>query len=663
MRNLTIILLGIFVLEIALISGCIEKNKTGPTGEEINGTGQLPYVEIRVESISSPAYRGISTIAGLSFTAPDDATNGSEILLDYGTAMLHPDGSLELEPGGIYVIPEKKRLVLERMYLFTWDEIPGKDSGKLIEYLERMYFLLDWLKTAKIEKIENNRTIRVFTENNSILLKLNDDKTGVDLRSGIYAPEKLFAVFDNERLNIYDKQTPFERGNGQLVAYSNLTVKTSNASAEGDYLITATARYRGWAVGKNVFSFKIGKGGRKSGGKSMTEGSQNIGYSADNPPPLNLTENAEMAEVALRDPFLKGKMHRLIRVTSEYLDLENYSGFFVVVDVDVGDPDYPGEVIRYIVDREEKRIIGNSTTPQAALEYFRGEAFDEANGNSTKRWDALNFPGLWLDNETNTSTETLAINQSMLDGSRRVIEKHNLIYTTKSMPHRFQVFASINVTEVAISNLPFGDRVIDYSSIPAEEKKETYQAIGWQGEKHVLIEGNRIVKVLLEENASEVKTLTVGESWNMSEGYVLTANSIDAKAANRQAWFTLAKDGTKLYDIVLGPRRLWILNTPENDTVPLFITYFNKIFSGSYTDGADLKYTWLRSQDITEIKEGDIFGIMEVSSIDNGKIELMNREPVYLAPGKRINLMGNISIKVGGSNKSLSFYPYRVRQP
>lgn len=633
-------------------------------GDEINGTKLLPYTDISVESISSPAYRGTSTIAGLLFTAPDYVPNGSEILVSYRTEMLHTDGSLESNPEGFNIIPEKKRLALERMFLFTWSEIPGKDSRKLIEYLERMYFLMDWLKTAKIEKIDNDRTIRVFNETNSILLKLNDEKTKIDLRTGIYAPHELFVKTDNNKLRVYDKQSYFERGNGRLVAYSNLSIKTTNESVEGDYLIIATAKYGGWEIGKNIFSFKIGKGGKKQtpGGKSMTEGSWNIGYPADNPPPLNLTEKAEMTEIALRDPYLKGRIHKLIGVTSEYLDLENYSGFFAVVTVDVGNPDYPGEIIRYIVDREEKKIIGSSSTHRAALEYFRGEAFDEAKGNLTKRWDAWNFPGLWLNPETNTSTETLVIDQNILDNSKRVIEKHNLIYTTYSMPYKFQVFANVNVTDVAISNLPLGGRNIDYASIPTEEKREAYQAIGWQGEKHSFIEGNRIVKVLLEQNASEVKTLAVGESWNMSDGYVLTANSIDAKATTPQAWFMLTKDGTKLYDIVLIPRRLWIY-TPENDTVSLFITYFNKISAGPYTDEADFKYTWLRSRDFTEIKEGDTFGIMEVTSIDNGKIELRNKEPIDLAPGSVVNLMGNISIQVDSSKNYLSFHPFKVRQP
>ncbi len=37
------------------------------------------------------------------------------------------------------------------MYLFSWDNVPGNDNGKLIEYLEQKYGV-DWVRTAKIEK-------------------------------------------------------------------------------------------------------------------------------------------------------------------------------------------------------------------------------------------------------------------------------------------------------------------------------------------------------------------------------------------------------------------------------------------------------------------------------------------------------------------------------
>jgi len=39
---------------------------------------------------------------------------------------------------------------VEYMYLFNWEEIPGKDNGKLVKYLEEKYGV-DWVRTAKIE--------------------------------------------------------------------------------------------------------------------------------------------------------------------------------------------------------------------------------------------------------------------------------------------------------------------------------------------------------------------------------------------------------------------------------------------------------------------------------------------------------------------------------
>lgn len=509
-------------------------------GEEVNGTTLLPGIETRFESLSSPAYRGTSTVAKLSFAANNNPPNGSEIKVDYKTEGLHADGSPQSANDGFSIIPEKKKLIF-----------PGSE--------------------------------------------------------------------------------------GQQIEYSNLTIKTSPKAAEGDYLITITSRYRGLVAGRIVLSFKIGKGGKKSGGKSMTEGSWNIGYSADNPLPLNMTEKEEMMTIALADPELKGRRYELKGVTSEFLDLENYSGFFAVVTVDVGDPDYTGEIIRYIVDREEKKIIGSSATPRNALEYFRGEAFDEEKGNFTKRWDAWNFPGLWLDNETNASTETLIIDQSLLNNSYRVIDKHNLIYSTKSITLNYEVYVNANRTPAGTNGY--------------------YSAIGWVGEKYVLLPEKKIAKIILEQNEFDESLMRPLETWNLGDGYSIFVNSVEIKAGVPQTWFILIRDGNKISDVILGPyiEKLYTYQIEQNST-PIVIVYF----SGFKLDGAAFKYGWLRSQNTIEIKPGGIFGIMEVTSDNNGIIELRNRVPIELAPDRVINLMGNLNIKVGSSNTSLEFYPYRA---
>ncbi|MDP3103186.1 MAG: hypothetical protein Q8M95_01095 [Candidatus Methanoperedens sp.] len=59
-------------------------------------------------------------------------------------------------------------------YLFCWDEIPGKDIDKLREFLSSYH---KWVKKAKIEKIDEGKTIKIFDEKNSIIFKLNNERT------------------------------------------------------------------------------------------------------------------------------------------------------------------------------------------------------------------------------------------------------------------------------------------------------------------------------------------------------------------------------------------------------------------------------------------------------------------------------------------------------
>ena len=48
-------------------------------------------------------------------------------------------------------------------YWFYWDEVPGNDNGRLIKFFEQNYGI-EWVKTAKIEKIDRGMTIRITGE-------------------------------------------------------------------------------------------------------------------------------------------------------------------------------------------------------------------------------------------------------------------------------------------------------------------------------------------------------------------------------------------------------------------------------------------------------------------------------------------------------------------
>lgn len=94
------------------------------------------------------------------------------------------------------------------MYLFSWDNVPGKENGKLIEYLEQNYGV-DWVRTAKIEKIDNN-DIRIATEKNFLSLKLNNENNKVTLTINKVKTDEFIVKTENSKLNIY-KDTEQEK--------------------------------------------------------------------------------------------------------------------------------------------------------------------------------------------------------------------------------------------------------------------------------------------------------------------------------------------------------------------------------------------------------------------------------------------------------------------
>ncbi len=87
-------------------------------------------------------------------------------------------------------------------FLFTWDQVPGNDSNRLVEILEKNY-INDSIKKEKILKIDK-KNIVLFTENDkNISLKLNDEETTVSL------------MIDNNKIADFDVKSE----TGQLKVY------------------------------------------------------------------------------------------------------------------------------------------------------------------------------------------------------------------------------------------------------------------------------------------------------------------------------------------------------------------------------------------------------------------------------------------------------------
>lgn len=91
-------------------------------------------------------------------------------------------------------------------YLFSWDEIPGNDNKELIEYLTQN-FCVDWVKTAKIDKVDDDRTIKVFNEKNYLSLRFNNERTKINLEIDDGRTDELVLEEEDGRLNVYIDET------------------------------------------------------------------------------------------------------------------------------------------------------------------------------------------------------------------------------------------------------------------------------------------------------------------------------------------------------------------------------------------------------------------------------------------------------------------------
>ncbi len=150
-----------------------------------------------------------------------------------------------LAPRMIYVLPtralcnqmhdrisryaDKVSLLDEKSYLFCWDEIPGKDSDRLKQFLMQR-FNLKWIQAANIEKKDDGKTINISDEKHSISLKRNDEKMKVDLTINDGRSTELLSAKENDKLKIYRKMitVSIEHGTRSLdpLFFSDICITT-----------------------------------------------------------------------------------------------------------------------------------------------------------------------------------------------------------------------------------------------------------------------------------------------------------------------------------------------------------------------------------------------------------------------------------------------------
>ena len=90
-------------------------------------------------------------------------------------------------------------------FLFKWNSIPGSDSIRLREHLEKG-LKLGWAKRAEIRKSVDNETVTVTDGVNTITFRLDTERNRVVLEVGDGATHEYILRRDNRKLDVYAKE-------------------------------------------------------------------------------------------------------------------------------------------------------------------------------------------------------------------------------------------------------------------------------------------------------------------------------------------------------------------------------------------------------------------------------------------------------------------------
>ncbi len=319
-------------------------------------------------------------------------------------------------------------------------------------------------------------------------------------------------------------------------------------------------------------------------------------------------------------------------------------------------------------------IKANYTFSGAVGNYTITANASNANGSDTKSW-ALNV-----------RSKTFFTGNRIWDGSRP--NEFSLIYSWNPMSFSgfyYDIKDDVGTENITITLNSYSDRTInkndlDYSTTPQEVSFGytgfgKFQVIGFMADKYfagytknttppnpkpsVTFDGKSVIasgqlhRVLMDDDTK--KTISVGSTMTLQEGYVLKAVDIDMSA--RTMLLSLLKDGNEVDTTPLSAGETYVYTKKVGSVsdLPLIMVRFDSVFSGKEVQAAFLKGVFQISETATTVKSGDKFGRMEVGTVSGTRIEMSNSEDISLSTGSTVDLMGNVKIKVADNSSVVRF--------
>jgi hypothetical protein len=150
-----------------------------PTDEHTPNTTPNPYIVTYPFTSDAVAY-----VRELGITIPD---------------LLNKRGYARARHRGM----ERVIHAIKSRYLFSWDNVPGKDSGGLLAYLVK-YHNIGWAEISEIRKIDGGKTIRIFEDEHSVEITIDANRGKATLKISDEEIHDLRVEKKNGKIYIYE---------------------------------------------------------------------------------------------------------------------------------------------------------------------------------------------------------------------------------------------------------------------------------------------------------------------------------------------------------------------------------------------------------------------------------------------------------------------------
>ena len=255
-------------------------------------------------------------------------------------------------------------------------------------------------------------------------------------------------------------------------------------------------------------------------------------------------------------------------------------------------------------------------------------------------WTPENFDGFYYDPENKAGNGSLTIKlNNIKDRSIPIggIVYHKAAGQTNTKYREFGKYAVIEFT---------GEKYL--AEYPAGKSNIT-------GHGEIKVNQIWLRKILIDDNTSNF--FMNGSRMMLSSGHDIEIRNVNI--SDSSVLLSLMMDGEKVDTRTLSAGENYTYETKDGQIIALQV---DSVIAGREENSVSIKRIFQTSESFTQYyKKVDIFGVMKVTGVSDTGITMRNTAvPVDLKPGRIIEVMDNIRIKVADSN-DLRLYLYRDR--